>query len=63
MQILVKVELLCRTHDCYEDHCPACQFLRRTEQEWDRQRTLRTRMVDGLRKRLTTKEIVIGDLR
>jgi hypothetical protein len=63
MQILVKVELLCREHNLYDDHCPTCQYLRRTEQEWLRQRTLRSRLVQELRKRLTTRDIIITDVR
>ena len=60
---LVQVEIRCKEHESFPRECSACVFVRQFESRFDDLRGRRDRLVQELRQRLLTGDVLLLDLR
>ena len=63
MKALAAVEIRCEKHEDFQNDCPACCFLRKAEHDLQAVRTRREALFNQIKQRLSSRELVIIDLR
>ena len=63
MKALAEVEIRCGEHDHFEPGCSVCCFLKTAEHNLQALRTRRGSLLQQIKQRLGSRELIIIDLR
>jgi hypothetical protein len=63
MKALAEVEIRCEKHEDFQNDCAICCFLKKTENDLQALRVRRAALLSQIRQRLSSRDLVITDLR